>query len=61
MPSVSKLIERRGERDRPRNLAAVALVGDLRAGASGGFDSGTGEGDAVLDPGGVRSIAACEG
>lgn len=54
-------MDRRGERDRPRSLDAVALVGDFRAGARGSLDSGWGEGDAVRDPGGVRSIATCGG
>lgn len=60
MPSVSKLMERRGERDRPRSFEAVAVVGDFKAGG-GRLLPGLGEGDAVRDPGGVRSIATCGG
>lgn len=58
MPSVSKLMDRRGERDRPRSLEVAVVTGDLRAeGRCGrGLGADMGDGEAVRDPGGVRSI-----
>jgi len=54
MVSVSKLMERRGERDRPRSLAVAVVTGDLSTDGRG-LDCGIGDGEAVRDPGGVRS------